>query len=124
MHSCSPQCRAQHAAVLPPCSNAVRGAGDAEHDVLPGTVPVGGPPHPGGGPNGALPPPPQLSADDAKRLRKAQKRAAKEARRAVKKVLTLCPGPVVDEPHVPSEALDRDLHRPVQHHAGLSLKDF
>ena len=69
-----------------PCSNAVRGAGDAEHDVLPGTVPVGGPPQPGPGTGGALPPPPQLSADDAKRLRKAQKRAAKEARRAVKKV--------------------------------------
>ncbi len=120
MHSCSgPLCRAQHA-TLPPCSNAVRGAGDAEHDVLPGTLPAGGPPQPGGGPNGALPPPPQLSADDAKRLRKAQKRAAKEARRAVKKVLTLYPNPVASLSLMSLfEALDSSKCRPVQHHAGL-----
>ena len=35
---------------------------------------------------GALPPPPALTAADAKRLRKAQKKAGKEQRRSEKKV--------------------------------------
>lgn len=63
-------------------SNAVRGAGDAEHELLPGTGPAAAP----GAPNGALPPPPALSAEDAKHMRRAQKKAGKEARRAEKKV--------------------------------------
>jgi hypothetical protein len=66
------------------CSNAVRGAGDAERELLPGTMPAGGAAPSGAG--GALPPPPALSAKDAKRMRKAQKKASKEARRAEKKV--------------------------------------
>ncbi|KAK9917430.1 hypothetical protein WJX75_004300 [Coccomyxa subellipsoidea] len=65
--------------------NAVRGAGEAEHEVLAGTVPskpLPGPPptHPG-----QLPLPPTLTEAEAKRMRKAQKKAAKEARRAEKK---------------------------------------
>lgn len=67
---------------------AVRGAGDAEHEVLPGTVPakqLPGPP-PTSAAAGQLPPPPVLSEAEAKRMRKAQKKAAKEARRAEKKV--------------------------------------
>ena len=66
----------------------MRGAGEAEHEVLAGTVPskpLPGPPptHPG-----QLPLPPTLTEAEAKRMRKAQKRAAKEARRAEKKVIS------------------------------------
>lgn len=65
----------------------MRGAGEAEHEVLAGTVPskpLPGPPpmHPG-----QLPLPPTLTEAEAKRTRKAQKKAAKEARRAEKKVI-------------------------------------
>lgn len=60
----------------------MRGAGDAEHEVLPGTLPA----KPPQGPPGQLPPPPTLTEAEAKRMRRAQKKAAKEARRAEKKV--------------------------------------
>ncbi len=66
------------------------GAGEAEREVLAGTAPA--PPLPGqqAQENGAaLPLPPALSAADAKRMRKAQKKAAKEQRRAEKKVSCL-----------------------------------
>ena len=67
----------------------MRGAGEAEPEVLAGTVPskpLPGPPptHPG-----QLPLPPTLTEAEAKRMRKAQKKAAKEARRAEKKVIFL-----------------------------------
>lgn len=74
------------------CRNAMTGAGEAEREVLAGTAPA--PPAPGlqAQANGAaLPPPPALSAVDAKRMRKAQKKAAKEQRRAEKKVHALSP---------------------------------
>ena len=67
--------------------NTVTGAGEADHEVLAGTMPAPSAPNqlqPNNG--GALPPPPTLSATDAKRMRKAQKKAAKEQRRAEKKV--------------------------------------
>ncbi|EIE27448.1 hypothetical protein COCSUDRAFT_64236 [Coccomyxa subellipsoidea C-169] len=65
--------------------NAVRGAGDAEHEVLAGTLPSKQLPGPPPMNPGQLPPPPVLTEADAKRMRKAQKKAAKEARRAEKK---------------------------------------
>lgn len=68
------------------CRNAVRGAGDAEHEVLAGTLPSKQLPGPPPMNPGQLPPPPALTEADAKRMRKAQKKAAKEARRAEKKV--------------------------------------
>ena len=67
--------------------------------MLAGTMPAPsapGQPQPANG--GALPPPPALTAADAKRMRKAQKQAAKEQRRAEKKarscavhIDTFCP---------------------------------
>ena len=63
------------------------GAGEADREVLAGTVPAQSAPaqqQPANG--GALPPPPALSAADHKHMLKAQKTAEKEKRKAEKKV--------------------------------------
>ncbi len=78
---------AQASCVHAGCRNTVTGAGEADHEVLAGTMPAPsapGQPQPANG--GALPPPPALTAADAKRLRKAQKKAGKEQRRSENKV--------------------------------------
>jgi hypothetical protein len=67
----------------------VRGAGDAEHEVLPGTVPIQAVQGPSTTGRSELPPPPALDAADAKRIRKAQKKADKNARRLKKKVRSI-----------------------------------
>lgn len=69
------------------CRTAVRGAGEAEHEVLPGTAPSLQP-STSGRPE-VLPLPPDLNPADAKRMRKAQKKAAKEARRMKRRVRNL-----------------------------------